>query len=382
MSYTPAERRRVFLAYRTAFNGTNTRIRKTEKVREVVQSHSKSFEPLVRSVDFEKVVDVVKSLLDHSIFVSELQAKIAFPELFRSPPARDAQRSASEVDAARSEAEALEVLSPASEQGGAGMGDTVDNVPQSNYINSPIFVSLLHATQHLILTTAQRQLDECCFDFAAKWLPSLLKVKKWECPEAAELIKWTRTLAKHSGKVPAGAIWKVSEAPLSKVFSSTDALRHTAVHRLVTSERGIEKMIQSASRLANALGDSPRAAELEKLCLEMGSRIRDMELNKNFLENRLDEQLQAINKKHGELDREEKEAIATMLSEDRVSKSLAGAFLEDAVKNIFGRPESEPTSMMNGLRESGEIDEGNEHENDQEPELSNGDIDARIPADL
>ena len=131
MSYTPAERRRVFLAYRTAFNGTNTRIRKTEKVREVVQSHSKSFEPLVRSVDFEKVVDVVKSLLDHSIFVSELQAKIAFPELFRSPPARDAQRSASEVDAARSEAEALEVLSPASEQGGAGMGDTVDNVPQS-----------------------------------------------------------------------------------------------------------------------------------------------------------------------------------------------------------------------------------------------------------
>jgi hypothetical protein len=146
-----------------------------------------------------------------------------------------------------------------------------------------------------------------------------LKEKKWEYPEAAELIKWTRTLAKHSGKVPAGAIWKVSEAPLSKVFSSTDVLRHTAVHRLVTSARGIEKMIQSASRLANALGDSPRAAELEKLCLEMGSRIRDMELNKNFLENRLDEQLQAINKKREEFDREEKEAIETMLSEDQVS---------------------------------------------------------------
>ena len=130
MSCTPAERRRVFLAYRTVFNDTNAHIRKT-KVREVVQSHSKSFKPLIRDLDFEQVVDVVKSLLDQSIFESELQAKIAFPELFRSWTARDVQRSASEVDAARSEAEALEVLSSASEQEGAGMGDTVDNVPQS-----------------------------------------------------------------------------------------------------------------------------------------------------------------------------------------------------------------------------------------------------------
>jgi hypothetical protein len=117
MSYTAAERRRVFLAYRTVFNGTSAHIWKTKKVREVVQSHSKSFEPLIRGVDFEKVVDVVKSLLDQSIFESELQAKIAFPEPFRSSPARDVQRSASEVDAARSEAEALEVLSSAGEQG-------------------------------------------------------------------------------------------------------------------------------------------------------------------------------------------------------------------------------------------------------------------------
>ena len=132
MSSTPAQRRRVFLAYRTVFSDTNAHIRKTKKVREVLQWHSKSFEPLIRSVDFEKVVDVVKSVLsDQSIFESELQAKIAFPERFRSSPARDVQRRASEADAARFEAEGLEVLSPASEQGGAGMGYTVDNVPQS-----------------------------------------------------------------------------------------------------------------------------------------------------------------------------------------------------------------------------------------------------------
>ena len=86
-------------------------------------------------------------------------------------------------------------------------------------------------------------------------------------------------------------------------------------------------------------GDHSRAAELENLHLEIGSRIRDMELNKNFLENRLDEQLQAISEQRAELDRKEKEPIATMLQEDHENKLLIGSFLEDAVKTTFGRPD-------------------------------------------
>jgi hypothetical protein len=123
-------------------------------------------------------------------------------------------------------------------------------------------------------------------------------------------------LAKRCDKLPASAIDNDSEASLKDVFFSINVLRHTAVHRLSTTARGIHKMIQSASRLAQTLGDHSRAAELENLHLEIGSRIRDIELNKNFLENRLDEQLQAISEQRAELDRKEKEAIATMLQED------------------------------------------------------------------
>jgi hypothetical protein len=115
-------------------------------------------------------------------------------------------------------------------------------------------------------------------------------------------------------------------------------------------------MIQSASRLAQTLGDHSRAVELENLHLEIGSRIRDMELNKNFLENRLDEQLQAISEQRAELDRKEKEAIATMLQEDQENKLLIGSFLEDAVKITFGGPDEigpvELTNMVNGAHES------------------------------
>lgn len=45
-------------------------------------------------------------------------------------------------------------------------------------------------------------------------------------------------------------------------------------------------------------------------------------MNKNFLENRLDEQLQVINKQRAELDRQEEDAIAMMVKEDQENNCL------------------------------------------------------------
>jgi hypothetical protein len=142
-------------------------------------------------------------------------------------------------------------------------------------------------------------------------------------------------------------------------------------------------MIQSASKLASTLGDHSRAAGLENLCLEIGSRIRDIELNKNFLENRLDEQLRAINKQRAELDRQEEDAIATMLKEVQENKLLIGSFLEDAVKNTVGRPEvgSMGSTNMLDAHEGDEVDDDDEYENVIEPELSNS-IDTGKSANL
>jgi hypothetical protein len=193
-----------------------------------------------------------------------------------------------------------------------------------------------------------------------------LEENKWDCAEAVELTKWTRTLPKRCEKLPASAIDNGSEAPLKEVFFSTNVLRHTAVHRLSTTAREVHKMVQSASRLAQTLGDHSRAAELENLHLEIGSRIRDMELNKNFLENRLDEQLQAISEQRAELDRNEKKAVATMLQEDQENKFLIGSFLEDAVLTSFRRPDKigpvESTNIVNGAHES-DGNNGDENEN-------------------
>jgi hypothetical protein len=108
MQYATAERRRVFLAYRALFAGERAMLRKSKKVREVVEKHKSSFQPLIREFGNDKIIGILKELLAGRIFQSELRAKVEFPELFRSSPARDVQRTTSENDAARSEAEALE----------------------------------------------------------------------------------------------------------------------------------------------------------------------------------------------------------------------------------------------------------------------------------
>jgi hypothetical protein len=45
----------------------------------------------------EKIIEIVLILLNSRIFQSELKAKIAFPELFRTTPSRDVQRAEAEL---------------------------------------------------------------------------------------------------------------------------------------------------------------------------------------------------------------------------------------------------------------------------------------------
>jgi hypothetical protein len=131
MAHSSADRRRVFLAYRTVFTGPQAHIRRTKKVREVIEQHESSFQPLIKDFGLSKVIDIVKALLDQCVFESELKAKVTFPELFQTSPARDVQRNDSENDAARSTAEALEELTSASERGGLDDDHKGDNIPES-----------------------------------------------------------------------------------------------------------------------------------------------------------------------------------------------------------------------------------------------------------
>ncbi|OBT76527.1 hypothetical protein VF21_05437 [Pseudogymnoascus sp. 05NY08] len=350
MSHSTAEKRRVFLAYRSLFSGENANLRQAKKIRKLVKKHSSSFEALIKDFGPCKTVDILKALLEVRVFESDIQAKIAFPELFQTTPSRSVQRAAFENEAARSEAEALEELVSGGRINEYDEDAGVEELPKQTLLNSMVLkipvqveskvpslrpASIPYNVQHLILATTQRLLEECCFDFAVKWAPTIVESKGWDCAEAVELTLWTKTLAKLCDKLPADAIFNDSGISLSIVFSSTDSIRHSAVHRLLTSAHGIQKMVQCAIRLAVTLGDNTRAAILELVEAGLDRRIKDMKLNKNFLENRLDSQLQMIREQREELDRKETEAISTMFREDMENKALTGSILDTSVREAL-----------------------------------------------
>jgi hypoxanthine-guanine phosphoribosyltransferase len=79
MRYSSADKRRVYLAYRTVFAGPNALLRKPKKVREVIEVRQHVFRPLIKDFGLEKVIEIVIILLNGQIFQSELKAKMHFP---------------------------------------------------------------------------------------------------------------------------------------------------------------------------------------------------------------------------------------------------------------------------------------------------------------
>ncbi|KAL1983232.1 hypothetical protein VTN96DRAFT_330 [Rasamsonia emersonii] len=371
MAYPSADKRRVYLACRAIFAGNNAQLRKQKKIREVVLKHQASLRPLIRDFTLDKVVDILKTLLEKQIFQSEVKAKIEFPELFVSSPARDVQRAASENDAARSAAELLEEIASLEERENEADEDENEvapvpsdkddagtgREPTPEQLNIPsLYPSYFpYRAQHAILCTAQCVLEECCFEFTKKWMPSILEEHAWDCPAAVELTKWTRLFAKKSTQFPKHA-FRLSGPSLNEVLFATNKLRHTAVHRLPTTSRGVEALILSAIKLAETLQDPLRTSQLEELHFEVESKIKAMELNKNVLEDTLAQELQEIQRQREELDRREKESIARALREDQENKALIGLLLEESVKRIFD-DETKPAEGDRGSPEAKSDDE-------------------------
>lgn len=118
MSYSSTEKRRVFLACRPIFTtGENAQVRKQKSVRKIVDKHRKSLRALLADLGVDRVVEILRGLLEKRIFESEVQARAQFPELYSSSPAQNVRRAESENDAARSIAELLDEIESVEGQG-------------------------------------------------------------------------------------------------------------------------------------------------------------------------------------------------------------------------------------------------------------------------
>jgi hypothetical protein len=163
-------------------------------------------------------------------------------------------------------------------------------------------------------------------------MPSVLEEKKWECPTAAELTQWTKLFRKGKGKVTVQA---VAIDFSHELLTAVSRLRHTAVHRVPTTARGISQLLDAAVKLAQTLQDDLRAAQLDEIRRDIDLQTKAMELNKNVLEDATSAGLQEIQRQRQELDRMEADLIQKMLIDDENNKALVGHLLEGSVRRIF-----------------------------------------------
>ena len=205
----------------------------------------------------------------------------------------------------------------------------------------PSFLS--YAAQHKLLNTVQRVLEDCCYDWVAKWIPSLLEQRNWTCSEAVELGRWTVTIPERFDTFSFDATALGSGEALRAVFLATHPLRHAAVHRLRTSVRGIERMLKNALNLATALQDTQRKCKLHDILEDFRATMRAMEASKNDLENALDEEIRDIQEQRAALDEKEKEARLSMLREDRENTAQISCRFENSIRNLSIMDEPSPT---------------------------------------
>ncbi|KAK3619915.1 hypothetical protein LTR22_025801 [Elasticomyces elasticus] len=286
MSSSASERRRVYLACRAIFAGNNAQLRKQKKIKEVIKKKQAYLAPLIRDIGFENVVEVSRILLEDGVFESDLKAK----------------RTESEHNAARSAAEALEEMMS---NGDLEVND--DEAKDDGVAKTVVEIEDAH--------------EECFFEFGQHWLSSFLDEKGWDCSEAVELTKWTRVLIKRSEKLPAQA-FKFTEKSLSTILLATRDIRHTVVHRLPTPARSIINLVNAAVACPEALQDHKRAAQLEELCAETRAKAEAMELNKNAVEGRLNQELAEIPKRRDELARLEKSVVDNVNEDDASQKQF------------------------------------------------------------
>ncbi|KAI0551077.1 hypothetical protein F4679DRAFT_540228 [Xylaria curta] len=343
------DERVVYLALKNVFKGKNAEVRRLTAVRRLITQNQKDSDVsnLINGHNIDIVCQIARSLLTEEIFESTLKAKIRFPEVFDVSPAQSAERAASEAEAAINEANAIKGVAHAYSEDvqfdippppppDIAETESVDTFrdPKLPTVNSarvvpslfPVYLPL--RTQHRILTNVQSILEDICFDYAERAMPEILKKNKWDCPEAAELNLWSAEFLLRQNDF-SDRVEDVRK-PLTSLLRSIADIRHTAVHRICISAKGLEQFLLNAESFAVLLDDTTRLRSLTELRRNIQQSIEELERNKHVLSSKLKETLKRIAAQRAELDRIEEMAISDMLREDGEYQAFAGRNLEEA----------------------------------------------------
>lgn len=390
------DRKRIYLGCRLLLKTHSAKKQNSAKVRDTILSNHSSLGTLLADIGEAKVVDIATKMTRAKIFKSVKRARVEFPDLFptRAPPvpappvpapnaemtvpAEDSTAEAFPEDTLAGETAAEDTLAEITHSDDEEADDlaakdvTVEtselppevessgkDAPKLSPVPAPKSIDpvsavakrcpqlcgvpslhpsfLPYSAQHRILTTAQTILEECCFDFAVRWLPDVLENNGWKLACAVELTQWETIVHGRCGQLPPEALGVATGAKVRRIFAAVRPLRNTAVHREPTEAHGVSHFLGAAVKLAETLRDTHRASQLIDMKAAVDAKIEAMELMKRAMEERVATQVETIRRQKEELDRQERALIKRMLKDDREHNELAGQLLEISVTDISKR---------------------------------------------
>ncbi|KAI1676319.1 hypothetical protein KJE20_14091 [Pyrenophora tritici-repentis] len=291
----PAARRQVFLKYRELFAGKN--VRKRKAIRKILLKNLPEPEVFAGDAHINNIVSILKSLLEDGVFQSEEMASKQFPDLITGPPSErptgniSKKRKASptrSIDVRRVvQTEAINKSSPGTTAG----TPVINSQGNRRFYVTPRPSAFPYNIQHHILSLSQQILEEACFRFMKRWLPSLLEKCGWACATAVELTNWVRVIKKHLDTLPSGCMNTEQQKCFEENFPCIIQLRHTAVHRLHLTSVQLLKQVHSAYVLAKVLQDKECKDRLKTIHLRVDTWVKnmdhDMEVMKQEAERRV-----------------------------------------------------------------------------------------------
>lgn len=213
--------------------------------------------------------------------------------------------------------------------GGGRLDDESDQLP-SLY---PCYIPF--DAQHLVLTTVQGILEDCCFDFARQWLPSLVNEQRWVCAASVELNRWTQYLDERTlGDL--GLNTGIDRAALGVLLVEIRNLRDVAVYRVPTTARGVSQLLHHAKRFSCLLRDNERTTTIDRIKEIVDDKIYLLELNKKVLESEANRKLRVIREQQAALRLQEKDIIADMMQLDLERGKLASRVLRHSIGKLIG----------------------------------------------
>ncbi|KAF2260394.1 hypothetical protein CC78DRAFT_571207 [Lojkania enalia] len=318
-SQTRAERQRVFAAYREVFTGEKARVRKQKVIRRILLSHRSSCKIPIGDSEIDNVVPILKDLLNGRVFESEEQASKEFPMLFQDDQLVKQDKvieMASEVSGERNAS-----LERSTKPEHTGMSNDLENLTRDTSRGSPVIEGICAVVRplqfpfeawHHILSDVQKLLEESCFNFTKKWLPSILKKQGWTCAAAVELTKWLDVVKRHAKDLPGGCMNTGGQATLKGITPAIAQLRHTVVHRLPLTSEEFLVQINSARVLADILQDIGSATKLQKLYVVVDIYVKEMENNTKAMQQEVDSTLFKIKRQKEELIQREQQFLSSI----------------------------------------------------------------------